>query len=231
MKYSRIAITLFVIILSLHGKLVAQTFEGALTYKVDVIVLPNMQQMGVTKEALVDKMKQSGSFADTQKVYYSKDGSYRIEMKSAQKTWSIYLNDSNKIYSFSDNSTMCTVKDASVDLESTMTGIKPAIKLLDTTVTVNDKPCKVVRVQWNTGYYDYAFSDNFLQVNPDLYKNHIYDGWADYLKIANALPVQITKVTNGMMKITYTLTEVKNGDLETGLFVLPALANYTIIKM
>jgi hypothetical protein len=104
-----------------------------------------------------------------------------------------------------------------------MLGKKPQIRLIDTTVIVYNKPCKIVRVQWSSGYYDYYFNTGFLPMNPELYKNHIYDGWSDFLKISQSLPVQIVKSVNGMMTTTLTLVEAQPKAIELAMFALPKL--------
>ncbi len=201
----------------------AQEFEGLLTYKADVEVLPTLKKIGITNEIFKKNMVREGTWYDTLIIMYDNKGFYRVQFGTNFKTWSIYRPDSNKIYTIYDSIDICRSIDASIDLETTVTKQKPKIELIDTTVIINNKICKIVRVKWKSGYYDYFFSKNYLPINPSLYKGHIYDGWYEYLKIANCLPVQIIKVTKDMMKITYTLINTKAEKIDTNLFILPKL--------
>ena len=203
-------------------RLVGQNFEGSLTYKVELEILPKFEKMGMTKETVISKLKEDGSWAETQKISYKKN-LYRIDLEANSKVWSIYRGDSNRIYTFQQKSDICSVTNASVDLEAGLTKQPPEVTLLDTLFNIGDKQCKIIRVKWKTGYFDYYFNQNYLKFNSEFYENHLYDGWGQYLKIANSLPIKIVKVVNGMMKTTSVLIDVKEEQIDVNLFSLPVL--------
>lgn len=212
--------------------LFAQSFEGKLTYIVDFEVSEKMAKMGLSKQMLRDKMKEDGSWSDTIKVFY-KQGNYYTLLKTKPKTWNIYKADVNKIYSMQDGdaSDICSVTNASIDLESTITGKMPIISKVDTTVNVNGTPCSLVLVKWKSGTYRYYYNTTKLNVNPDLFSKHVYDGWAEFLKISNALPMKIEKSVGGMMTVTMALSSFKAEAVDEALFLIPKLAPDSDLNM
>jgi hypothetical protein len=202
----------------------SQSFEGTLIYKCDIEVSEQMAKAGITKEIIIDKMAKEGRWSDTIKVSY-KQGDYYTLLNARQKSYSIYKATTNKIYSMSAgaDSELCTVTDASVDLEFQLTGNKPVIQKLDTTVIVNGTACSIVRVKWKTGTYDYYYNSTEFNVDPSLFSKHVYDGWAEFLKISKSLPIKIVKKTNGVMAITMTLVASKSQSINDDLFKIPAL--------
>ncbi len=212
-----------------------QSFEGTVTYLVDVTVSKQMIDMGVTKEALLTRMRAEGSWADTIKSSY-KGGNYYNLLVRKDKQWSIYRADKNKLYTMQDgeDSDICTVTDASIDLEHSMTGKMRTVKLLDSTATVNGVVCKIVRVKWNTGITDYYYDPAQLPMDATLYAPHVTEAWGDYLKIAKALPIKITKGVNGIMTVTLTMVSAEKKSIDDKLFEIPVLVkdkDLNIIKM
>ena len=199
-----------------------QSFEGTLVYSAEIEPSASLIKMGMDESALKGKMQEEGVWADTMRVVY-KVGNYRSEMESRIKSWSVYRSDSNKIYSFQENSELCTITDASVDTEGRMLKKNPSVEILDTTATVFNKRCKIVRVQWQSGHYDYYFKEGFLSINPELYKGHKYDGWYEFLKLSKSLPIKVTKVTNGVMSVSFTLEKVVKHKVKDSVFILPEL--------
>jgi hypothetical protein len=215
---------LITIILFTTGLCFGQSFEGTLTYVSDFEVSEKLAKMGMTKQMLLDKMKKDGSLIDTIRISY-KSGDYYTLLNNNPKSWAIYRADSNRIYSMQDGeaSNICTVTDASIDLEFTMTGKMPTVVKLDTTVNVDGVICSIVRVKWKSGNYDYYFNSAKLTVNPTFFAKHIYDGWAEYLKISNSLPLRIVKSTLGMMTHTMTLVSAKTEVIDEKIFLIPTL--------
>jgi hypothetical protein len=201
-----------------------QSFQGTLTYVTSVEISPKMEKMGMTKESLIEQMKKDGSWADTIKVVY-KQGDYYTLPNSKPKSWAIYKAATNKIYSMQDGEAkdLCTVTDASIDLEFQMMGKMPTVQKLDTTVMIDNMPCGIVRVKWKTGSYDYYFNSSKLMVNAGLFSKHVYDGWAEYLKISNSLPLRIVRKTNGVMTLTMSLISSKEEEVSDKFFVIPTL--------
>ena len=42
-----------------------QSFEGTLVYTTDLEISPKLEKMGMTKQSLIEKMKEDGSWLDT----------------------------------------------------------------------------------------------------------------------------------------------------------------------
>lgn len=202
----------------------AQSFEGTLIYTTDFQVSEKMEKMGMTKRKLQEKMQQEGSWSDTVKVIY-KNGSYRTQLNSNPKSWSIYKPENNKIYTFQDGeaSDICTVTDAGFDYEATLSGKLPSVKKLDTIVKINGRDCEVVSVKWKSGTYSYYYEKGYLQADPKLFKAHIYDGWSEFLQHSSALPVRIVKEVNGMSTVTMELVSAKPETVDPKLFDIPKL--------
>jgi len=54
------------------GLVCGQSFEGALIYVADFTVEERMEKMGLTKDIMIAKMKEDGSYTDTITVRISK---------------------------------------------------------------------------------------------------------------------------------------------------------------
>jgi len=202
----------------------SQSFEGTLTYVVDMEISSFFTEMGIDKETLLKEMKTDGSWSDTIRTTY-KGGNY-CTVPSNGSTCAIYLSSTNKLYSMvlaGEGSELCTVIDASIDEEGSMFGEMPKIEKLDSQVVVNDIDCNIVRVQWKSGVYDYYYNSSMFAVNPSLFENHIYDGWSQFLAISKALPVQIVKTVGKMMTVTLTLISSEEKNVDDGLFTIPTL--------
>lgn len=215
------------------GVAFGQSFEGTLTYYSEIDILEKFKKMGLTKEMLVEKMKEDGSYTDTGKTSYKK-GNYYSVLNSNPKTRLVYRSGENKLYVMHDGSDVCSVTDVTIDLEFTMTGKMPTVQKLDTTVVVNGATCNIVRVKWGSGTYDYYYDPTKLSADPGLFAKHTYDGWAEFLKISRALPVRIVKTVNGMMTVTQTLVSTKAGTVDEKVFSIPTLVpdkELNIIKM
>ena len=210
------------------GILFGQSFEGTLVYKTDFKfrISEKMSKMGISEEMLKEKMKNEGTWTDSIKSIY-KHGDYITYTNFNPQSWAIYKQKTNKLFSFQDGEAkdICTVTDVSIDLEFKMFGKKPTIVKLDTIAEVNNIKCEIVRVKWKTGTYDYYFNSTLLKVDSKLYENHIYDGWAEFLKISNSLPIKIVKTVNGLANVTFTLIRHSEETVDPNLFEIPKLVS------
>lgn len=198
-----------------------QNFEGTLTYSTDISLSSKMKEMGLTKEILMDKMKEENSFSS--KINYSyKSGNYLMEMVD-NGTTSKYIGEKNTIYTRQKNDDLIIGVDAGIDLENEMFGTTPKIEIKETDVIILDKKCSKVVVTWKTGIYEYYFNSGFLKMDSNLYKNHKYDMWFEYLKISNALPLRIVKKTGGMMTLTMDLISINETQIDLKRFDLPKM--------
>lgn len=198
-----------------------QNFEGTLTYTTSIELSEKMKKMGLTKEILMKKMEEENSFSS--KINYSyKEDNYLIEM-SDNGTSSKYIGEKNTIYTREKDDDLIVAIDASIDLENQMFGTTPKIEKMETDVIILDKKCNKVVVTWKTGVYEYYYNADFLKMDSNLYKNHKYDMWFEYLKISNALPLRIVKKTAGMMTLTMDLIDLKETNIGITKFDLPKM--------
>lgn len=228
---------LTLLLLSTTGLLYSQSFEGTLVYKTQYQfhISEKLAKMGITEEKLLARMKEDGSWSDSIKTVY-KQGDYVTYTHFNPQTWSVYKSEANKIYGFQEGeaSDICTVTDAAIDLEFQMTGKSPAIVKLDTTAQINGLTCQVVAVKWKSGTYEYWYAPGTLPVNAKLFEKHVYDGWAEYLKISNALPIRMVKKVKGLATVTLTLIAQRPGKADPNPFKIPELVadkDLNVIKM
>ena len=200
----------------------SQSFQGTVTYVTDFTVSQELANMGMTKDMLREQMIKEGSWSDTIWTSY-KEGNYYTMLNNNPNTWSVYRADSNKIYSFMEGEDICSVTDASVDVEFTLTGKMPLIQKLDTTVMIDGAACNIVRVKWNAGVYDYYYNPLRLNIDASLFSKHVYDGFGEFLKLSDALPVKIVKSLSTSMTMTFTLVSSSATAISNDLFKLPTL--------
>jgi len=211
-----------IILTAITVSLQSQSFEGTLTYIVDLEVSPQLIEMGIDKETLLNKMKAENSWSDTIRTTY-KGGNYYT---SYGETCLIYLSNTNKLYCMKlsgEGSDVCIVTDAS-GTEYLTFGEMLEIEKLDTQVVINDVNCNIVRIKWKqAGTYYYYYNSSMFSVNPSLFEKHICDGLAQFLEISKALPIQTVREITGMMKVTMTLISSKTENVDDNLFTIPRL--------
>ena len=206
----------YLIFILLPGMVAAQSFEGVVTYTIDVETSPQAAQMGITKAALINKMKEQNLWSDTETVTY-KGGLYRTELLSPKRTWTIYRSDSNKIYHLQDSLNECMVISVS--------GVgKGHVKQVDTTIKILGHQCKLVSISWGDTLIEYAYSpDGAWRLSPQLYKNDVFDGWYEYLNVAGTVPLQIKRVMNDIGTIIYTAVRIDKKQIDSKVFALPRM--------
>jgi|GEM_PF-6590536 len=197
-----------------------QSFSGELCYKAEFEVLPSLQKSGITREVLIEQLRSNGLWFDEYCVTYGDNGAFRLTYKSNPLLYMIYLPDSNKNFTCFDTARTCYTVDASLDKEFALGGQRPTIQI-DTLYKIGKKICSAVKVIWSTGHFEYVFEPGYLPVNASLFENYHLDGWGQYLNVAGYLPIQITKETTGMMRVTYTLVSVTEKHAAHHLFELP----------
>jgi hypothetical protein len=202
----------------------SQNFEGTITYITDFEVSPKMIEKGLTKEVLLEKMKNDGLNFDTIFISY-KNGSYYKYSTNKLKTWSLYTDSSQNIYTVSNGieNEICTITNANLDTEYAYYNIMPTVIKLDTIVAVNGIDCSIARVKWKSGYYDYYFNSDILKTDPKLFSHHVYDGFYEFLKISNSLPIKIVKYGGSSMTTTETLINFNQESIDNKVFYIPNL--------
>lgn len=216
--------TVVLVLLFMHLTGASQSFEGVLEYKMDLELLDFAKERGITKEQLLEKMAEENSWSEQMKISY-KNGNYRVDPVGEGMPYVIYRSDSNQIYTVreGDAQTSYLAQSGDHDLEASMWGMTPTTTLLDSTYLYEGVELKIVEVKWKSGSYYYAFDENRFQVDPELFKGHIYDGLYEYLKIAKSLPIITVKGASMLLNITTTLTNGQAIEVDSSLFDIPDL--------
>ncbi|HAO13960.1 MAG TPA: hypothetical protein DDE71_00110, partial [Tenacibaculum sp.] len=89
-----------------------------------------------------------------------------------------------------------------------MLGTKPKEEFGETTIEVLGKRCKKVTIIWKAGQFEYYYNSEYLKMDSSLFLNYNYDGWYQFLKKSNSLPLRIVKKVGGMIITTMDLIEV-----------------------
>ena len=228
---SKIKSLLAIALISIFSQINAQSFEGSITYALDFELSEKMTSAGLTKAAMLEKLKSEHLWWDSITTSYKAGNMYSSLGNSG--AWSVYRADSNKIFTFQniDSMDICEVNDASIDLEFTMTGKMPRIIPKDTIVMVNNIACQMIRVKWKTGTYDYYFNKEQFKIDPALFSKHVYDGWAEFTKLSGCLPIKIVKTTKGIMSVSMTMVSSKAGKVDDKLFTIPELTTNAELNM
>lgn len=198
-----------------------QSFEGTITYSMDIAVKGMFKSMGITKEMLMERMKNEPEWFDEVTIHYLQNN-YAFVANNKTGLIKVYNPKDNKIYTFhlkGDN--ICSVQDA-VDLTLEGTPDKPEVSELDSAVTIMGVPCKILRMKWALGQVDYYYNASMASIDPELYKTHTSEGWYEYLKRSGSLPLQVVRGAMGM-DIVQTATSVKAGQVNRDVFKLPVL--------
>lgn len=213
-----------IIILFLNLNSFAQSYEGTLTYISDFEISEELLKMGTTKQIMLDNNMVEGAWHDTIRTVY-KQGNYHMSLSKKPQLSVIYRADSNKIFSFQyeDGLDICTVTDASIDLEFVETKKMPVVQKLKKVVDIGGITCNIIRIKWATRTYDYYYNPAKFKINSSLFSKHVCDGWAAFTKISNALPVKTVLTVNGMVTITITLVSTKVESVEEKKFLVPKL--------
>lgn len=222
MKYIIIAIS----IVFIQGTLKGQNFEGKVTYKVNFeIDEEKYGELGIKKEMIVEKMKKEGEYYD-KITYYFQKGNYIKEDNSTKNKRIIYKSDENLIYLFEQNSEYVTIvkgeKPSVLNTEFDNSSVE--INELDSIKMIGNESCKLVMLNWgelSSEYYWYNPSK--LNINSELFKNHNYEYLNKILTKTNSFPLEITKSVGKLMKITMTVEEIEEIDLDEKIFEIPEL--------
>ncbi|QRM90376.1 hypothetical protein FG167_14400 [Lacinutrix sp. WUR7] len=197
---------------------ISQNFEGTLTYKNDLVLSKKLvEKTGLT----VEKMKKNNSFFAYTEITY-KQGNYCMEASNS-RIKQIYNPERKELLTIDSKLDLVSAIITNIDLEFEKTGNLPKIEIVDTKEVILSHTCKKVVVTWQSGVYAYYYNSQFLPMDPNLYANHRYDMWFEFLKKSNALPLKIVKKTNGFMTATMTLEKVDAHAVKDKKFKLPKL--------
>lgn len=221
MKHIIIISSLILICASSH----AQSFEGKLTYKVDFeFNEEKLSQLGVTKEIMLNKLKEKEEFLD-ETILYFKEGNYIKEQNFKIQKRSIYKAEENMLYIFENGSDYVTIMNAKNpnggDWKFGNTVVK--ISEPDTTKIIHGKTCNLVKLNSDNLVYQYNwYSKEEIKINSDLFKQHNYEHLNSILEITDSYPMEIT-LAFGFMSMKMTIKEIEEIELDERMFLIPEL--------
>lgn len=202
-----------------YSLMFGQSFEGKLTYSVDFEIKD--QKFGdfkITKEQVIEKMKNDGEYFDTLTVTL-KGGNYIKKDNSKTENLIIYKSSVNKIYSFQKDSEYESITDANKYNALNIDFKKPKAEKIDSLKSVNGINCKLVKLSWdNIGKEYYFFNSKTAKLDPKLFEKHNYEYFNTVVKSTNSYPLEIIKIVNNFITIKMTLTSISEENVNDELF-------------
>lgn len=180
-----------------------QSFEGKILYNnVYISKMPN-----VTDEQFTAMM-------GSQQEYFIKDGDYKSVANGSFFQWQLYINKDNKLYNKMANSETLLWNDGAVNADEVLKAeVNKAV------ATIAGYQCDELVLTCKTGIQKYYYSSK-LEVNPELFINHKFGNWYDFISRSKALPLKMV-VDNEKFTLESTAKEVQAVKLDKALFVLP----------
>ncbi|WP_299899750.1 hypothetical protein [uncultured Aquimarina sp.] len=199
-----------------------QSFEGELTYKVEFDI--KSQKIGsyeITKEQVIEKMKNDGEFYDTIKILI-KNGNYIKKLNTRSEQKAIYKSDLNKIYSFQKDFDHVTITNANKFNSMNIDFKERKIQKIDSTKIINGISCKLIKLSWGKLAEEYYFyNTKTVKLNPQLFKKHNFEYLNEIIELSNSYPLEIIKTLNNSIKIKMTLIDISKELIDDKLFKLP----------
>ena len=199
MKKSFLSFLLIMIAFFVTG----QPFEGKIIYVIKF-------KSKTTKMS----SEQWDAMMGTSQEYFIKDGNYKSVTNGAMFQWQLYNNKENKIYSKLSTEDKvywvdCGMKDDAIIKSKINKGVK---EILENT-------CDELILNCKSGVQKYYYSSAF-PADANLFKNHKYGNWYDYLLKAHALPLKSIIETDQFIMESIAIKILPLG-LDDNLFQLP----------
>jgi len=200
----------------------AQFFEGTLTYKVEYEIKTGTS-FPVSKEQLLETLKKSGDYFDTL-VVHIKNGNYEKITNSEEKKRIVYTSNKQKIYTIDDGVDYVLIQNAKKYAATIIEFEKPTFTKNDTITMIAGKECTSIVLDWDgLGQETYFYNDTFLNIDPELFKDHQFEYFYDILKHTKSYPTQINKSLNGLMEIRMILVDYVSEEIPDSSFDIPEL--------
>lgn len=185
----------------------AQSFEGTVTYRMDV------------KNPMPDRVPDSlfyasiGNLGSITQVYRYKGNNYRSDIKETEAV-QLYDPKKKRLYSYKEGGDTTMWSDATKYMDE-LVEIRP----LDETETILGVECKAVMVKSKFAQTTYYYSDKY-KMDPKRFEGHTYGLWEDYLKETGALPLKFV-VVSPFTNVVSTAVDIKEEQLADEFFELP----------
>ncbi|WP_299765566.1 hypothetical protein [uncultured Dokdonia sp.] len=200
----------------------AQSFEGTLTYKIEYEIKTDTS-FPVSKEQLLETLKKSEDYFDTL-VVHIKNGNYEKVINSEEKKRIVYTSNQQKIHTIDDGVDYVLIQDAKKYAATKIEFEKPTFTKNDTITMIAGKECTSIVLDWDgTAQETYFYNNTFLNIDPELFKDHQFEYFYDILKHTNSYPTQINKSLNGLMEIRMILVDHVAEEIPDLSFAIPPL--------
>ena len=187
-----------------------QAFEGKIVYQSTYkSKTPNMTD------------EQFTAMLGSAQEYFINNGDYKTVTNGSLVLWQLYVNKDNKLYSKMSNAETVFWNDGAVNPDEVL---KTAIN--KNVTEIRGYQCDEVVLTCKSGLQKYYFNTK-LSVDINLFTNHKFGNWYDYLSKANALPLKMN-IDNAQLTFESVATEVTPMKLDETFFELPA--NITTTK-
>jgi hypothetical protein len=147
--------------------------------------------------------------------YFIKNGDYKSVTNGSFFQWQLYVNKDNKLYSKMANSETLLWNDGAANPDEILKA-----EVNKGVTEILGYKCDELILTCKSGTQKYYFNSK-LSVDPNLFINHKFGNWYDYLVKSKSLPLK-SFADNGQFSLESTVTEIKAMKLDNTFFELPA---------
>jgi hypothetical protein len=147
--------------------------------------------------------------------YFIKGGDYKMEINGVFAQWQIFINKDNKLYNKMASSDTVFWNDTRMHNDQLLN-----VKVNKNALTVLGYLCDELILTCASGVHKYYYNSK-LPVDGELYANHAYGNYYNYISRANAIPLKMILEDNDFT-MESTATKVTPKKLPAGFFNLPA---------
>jgi hypothetical protein len=199
--------TLIILLLLIGIECNSQDFEGIITYEVK-IENPNPELMS-------DSLFFSKSQNTYIEKYYYKGNKYKsVATINGEKETELYDPINQRLYTYDQDEDIASWTDTTKRLDEII-GIKKSEK----TIQLLEMNCKALAFGLKNGIMFFIYSDE-ITISAELFKEHKYNFWFDFLNITNAIPLKI-KVQTQFENRTLTAINIEKMKLSDDEFKVP----------
>lgn len=194
---------LYYLLLIVFTTTFGQSFEGKILYN-------NTYK---SKNPQLTDLQWSTMLGSTQE-YFIKEGNYKSVLNGDFMQWQIYNNSENRLYNKMSNSDTVIWNDAAIQGDEVL-----KVEVNKNVIEILGYKCDEVILTCKSGIQKYYFNSS-LSVNSELFTNHKFGNWFDYLSKSNAVPLKLS-IDSAHCTIESIAITVVPMQLESKEFELP----------
>lgn len=194
---------LYYLLLIVFTTTFGQSFEGKILYN-------NTYK---SKNPQLTDLQWSTMLGSTQE-YFIKEGNYKSVLNGDFMQWQIYNNSENRLYNKMSNSDTVIWNDAAIQGDEVL-----KVEVNKNVIEILGYKCDEVILTCKSGIQKYYFNSS-LSVNSELFTNHKFGNWFDYLSKSNAVPLKLS-IDSAQCTIESIAITVVPMQLESKEFELP----------